>query len=189
MTLIDEMVMAARGVFALLSNNKNSPKFFDLTYAGLAGATIALLISLSLSAFLPSLIGQQDNQALLPYEAIIFTGTIYIIQIGAAAIIFNQFSRLDALVPYLVADFWSTFFVTTAMLLPSVLNLKNDLIMLILAICVLVIKINILRLIIKLPSAWHIVAFFAAQLGSGFIALIVLGHIFGVDPMINSQPQ
>ncbi len=189
MTLFEEMILATRGIFALISNKKDAAKYFDFSAKGLAGATIALLISLSLSAFLPAFLGHVDPQGLMPSQAMIFTSTIYLIQIGATTIIFNQFQRLDGLLPYLVADFWSTFIITIIMLIPALMGIKSDFLMLILAISILIIKINILRLIIKLPSAWHIVGFFVAQLMAGFVGLIILSAIFGVDPMLSNQLQ
>lgn len=179
MTFLEEMKLAFRGVFALVTGQKNAPDFFDNSTRGLVGASIALIVALTVSAFVPAMLNP-DPQSLIPREAFIFTGTVYLLQIGAAAIILNQFSRLDGFLPYLVADFWSTLVVSLVTLIPVLLNARTGLLMLVLAISVLIIKINIARLIIKLPG-WHIVGFFVAHLTAGFIGLTVLGAIFGVE--------
>lgn len=187
MTLINEMILAARGMKALIFNDKNAAKFFDSSYYGFIGASIALLISLAISAFLPIIMGQAEKQHLSAFEAIIFASSIYAVQIGAAAIVLNQLNRLNALLTFLVADFWTTFFITIIMSIPTLFGVNSSLFTLIIAIVILIVKINILRLLIKLP-AMQIVMFFIAQIAAGFVGIIFLSMVFDFN-FVDSQPM
>ncbi len=180
MNIFEEAIRAARGVGALLGSDKKSEQYFDNSYHGLAGATIALLLSLTISAYLPSILGMSDEKGLSAFEAIIFASSLYLIQIGAAAIVFNQIARLDALMIYLIADFWTTFFITIILNIPLLFGVKSSFYMLVVAISTIIIKINIMRLIVKI-SIMQIVMFFIAQLAAGFVGLIILSKIFGID--------
>ncbi len=184
----NEMIMAARGVFAIALGRRDAEKYFDLTIVGLIGALIALILALAISAFLPALLGDPVD-GLSSTTALIFTAGVYLFQIGSAWVVLSLLNRADGFVPYLVVDFWSTFFVTILALVPNALQLETSMVMMVLAIMVLVIKINIIRLIIKLP-VMNIILFFVAHLIAGFVGLLVLGSVLGVDPMvINSQVQ
>jgi len=187
MTLINEAVLAGHGVFSLALGKKDAERFFTLTLFGLTGAAIALIIAMAISAFTPVILGNA-NEMIPPNKAFIYTAGVYLVQIGAGAIVLNQLKRLDAFIPYLVADFWSTFYVTLVTLVISMFNLEKGIFMLVLAILVLAIKINIIRLIVKLPFG-QITLFFAAHLIAGFIALIVLGSILGIEPIQMNELQ
>ncbi len=187
MTFINEMILAARGMNALVSNDKNAVKFFDNSYYGFIGASIALLISLAISAFLPTIMGQAGEPHLSAFKSIIFAASIYAVQIGAAAIVLNQINRLNALLTFLVADFWTTFFITIIMSIPTLFGVNSSLFTLIIAIVILVVKINILRLLIKLP-AMQIIMFFIAQIVAGFVGVIFLSTVFDFN-FINNQPM
>ncbi|MCF6343458.1 MAG: hypothetical protein L3J15_02110 [Devosiaceae bacterium] len=130
MTFIDEMILAARGVFAITIGNRDSAKYFNLTNFGLTGATIALVLSFAISIFVPEFLGIKNN-GLLPFQSLIFIGVVSLFQVGAAAVILYQLNRFDGFVPYLVVDFWSTFFITILTLVPVVFNLQSSSIMLV----------------------------------------------------------
>ncbi len=180
MTLIDEAVSATRGVFALAGGQKDSEKYFDNSDYGLIGAIIALILSIAINAHMPIIAGHAQQQLLGPREATIFISTIYLIQIGVAAIVLNQFNLIERLRAYLIADFWSNFIIIILMAIPALFRVQSLLFVLILAIGTIIIKINIMRLIIKL-NIGQIIIFFVAQLTAGFVGLIILGSIFGVN--------
>jgi len=181
MNFFDEMIAAGRGVLALFMGDQNAAVNFDFSLRGLAGSIIALIIALTLSAYLPVILGSLPAHV-RPHDNLIFTSSVYLVQIVAAALVLHRFARLDAFVPYLVADSWVTFFVTVLALIPVFLQLERSMVLMVLAVVIIVVKVNIVRIIVSL-SVWKIVAFLAVHLMSGVLAQLLLGSLLGMGPL------
>lgn len=132
MTLLDEMISAFHGFIAIITGKRDAEKHFNLTLYGLSGAAIALVISFAISTFVPSIIGDSSSTLSAP-QALSFTAGVFVIQVGAAAIVLNQLNRLDGFVPYLVVDFYSTLFITILAIIPSLLKIQSPMFVIILA--------------------------------------------------------
>jgi len=180
MTLFEEMISAGRGIFALFMGSRDATRHFDFTLRGLIGSIVGLIIALTLSAYLPSLLGT-NSADVRPHQAFIYTSSIYLFQMSTAVVVLRQLNRLDAVVPYLVADNWATFIITLLTLIPIFLQVEPFLVLMVLAIVVVVVKVNIARLIVTL-TPWKIVLFLGAHLLAGFLGQVLFGTIFNLDP-------
>lgn len=177
MTLIEEMMLAARGIVALLLGKREAPQYFDLGLRGLVGSVIAFLVATAVNAYLPMLLDMQTEGATPAWEGLLIVSILMTGQIGASAILLRQFGRLDGLVPYLVADNWATFFVTMISIVLNLVGFSNDLFMLGTVLVVIMLEINIARLIVNLRPL-QIVGLLAVQLVGVTAALMVIGLIF-----------
>jgi len=176
MTLVEEMLAAGRGLFALVTGRRDASRYYDLTQRGLVGSFIALIVATTINTYLPFLQATPVEGA-SAWQVLLFAASIYAMQIGFAAIVLNQFNRLDGLVPYLVADNWATFFVTALTIGLSLAGIGGASAILFLGVLVLIIEINIARLILTL-SPLQIAAFLISQLVAGFMGLMILGAFF-----------
>ncbi len=182
MTLIEEMVQAARGLGALLAGRRNASDYFDLGPRGLAGSFVAFLTATAINAYLPLLMGMTTTERSgHAWQAILMVLLLFGLQVGASAIILKQFGRLDGLVPYLVADNWATFFVTLISVVFGLLGLDGTFMLFATGVVVLVIEVNIARLIVTL-SPWQIAGFLVAQLVGVAVGLLVLGLVLPAPP-------
>lgn len=181
MTFLEEMIAAGRGILALFIGDRNAARYFDFTLRGLVGSFIVLIIALTLSAYLPSILGQAPTEV-RPYEALIYTSSIYLVQIATVITVLRQFGRLDAAIPYMVADNWATFLVTVLTLIPVYLQVEPYLVLMVLAVVVVVIKVNIARLILTL-TPWKIAMFLGAHLLAGFLGQVFFGSILNLNPL------
>jgi hypothetical protein len=176
MTFIEEAMLAARGIAAIVIGRRDAYRFFDLGYGGLAGSMAAFFIALMVNGYLPMLLGATENMA-PAWQSILLALLLFALQIGFAALILKQLGRLDGLVPYIVADNWATFIMTGVSVVLAVLHVSGDFIVMPLGILILIIEINISRLIVTL-TGWRIAAFLAAQFAAVIVGLLVFGAIF-----------
>lgn len=177
MTFLEEAALAARGLLALLTGRRDAPRYFDLGPRGLAGSFLAYLAALLINAYLPPLMGWSTESA---WSSVLISLLLFLTQTGLGALALQQFGRLDGLMPYLVADNWSTFFVTMVSLVLAMFGLSGDVSLVILGLLILVIEINIARLIVTL-SPLQIAAFLIAQVVGVVIGLAVVG-LFAAPP-------
>jgi len=175
MTLIEEMLLAARGMLALLTGRRDASGYFDLTLRGLAGSFVAFLFATTLNAYLPTLLGTASD-IVRPSQALLMAGVLYSLQLGFSALVLNQLKRLDGLVPYLVADNWATFFVTAITILLGLFGLTGDLSLIAVGLVVIVIEINIARLIVTLTPL-QIAMFLIAQMAGVTVGLLIFGML------------
>lgn len=183
MTLIEEMMLAGRGVLALLTGRRDAPRYFDLTLHGLAGSFVAFLVATTLNAYLPVLTGSAP-EGTSASQALLIVALLYAVQMGFSAIVLNQLKRLDGLVPYLVAGNWGTFFITLLTVAISFLSLDGNLVLLMIGILVIVIEINTARIIVTLRPL-QIVMFLVAQMVGVLLALTIVGMML---PMPEVMP-
>ena len=173
MTFIEEALQAGRGIGAIVLGRRDAYRFFDLSFAGLAGSMAAFFLALLINGYLPFLLG--PDQAVGPaWQNIFLALFLFILQLGFAALVLRQFGRLDGLVPYLVTDNWATFFMTMVSVILVLLNVQSDILVLPLGILILIIEINIGRIILTL-SGWQIAAFLAAQFAAVMVGLLGFG--------------
>ena len=173
MTFIEEAVQAARGIGAIIIGRRDAHRFFDLSFAGLAGSMAAFFIALLINGYLPFLVG--GSEAIGPaWQNIFLALLLFALQIGFAALVLRQFGRLDGMVPYIVTDNWATLFMTMVSVALALLNIQSDILVLPLGILILVIEINIGRIILTL-SGWQIAAFLAAQFAAVMFGLLAFG--------------
>lgn len=186
-TIIEELVAASRGVVAIVRGDKKAANYFDFSQRGLAGSFIAFLVITVVSAYVPVLTGQADDQ--IPTSRLLLMAAfLYVVQVGFSALVLRQLNRLDGLVPYLVADNWATFFVTALSTIVSLFGQGGDFVLVIAALLVLIIEINISRLIVTL-SPWQIAMFLVAQIVGVLIGLLIIGAIVPLPPELVTPPS
>ena len=174
------MLAAGRGLLALIVGDRRASSHFVFSPRGLAGSFIAFLAVTAVNASLPVLLGFSGPGVSIT-RSVIMVVVLFALQIGFAAIVLRQLKRLDGLLPYLVADNWSTFFITLGSSLLAVLGLANDLAIVGIGILVIIVEINIARLIVTL-SPLQIAMFLIAQLVGVSIGLLLLGMLFPLSP-------
>lgn len=179
-TIIEELTAAARGVVALIMGDRQAARFFDFSPRGLVGSFIAFLAITGINAALPFALGMNGPAASIARSVVMVT-ILFALQIGFSAIVLRQLKRLDGLVPYLVADNWSTFFITLGSTALALTGLAGDLTLIAVGILVIVVEINIARLIVTL-SPLQIAMFLVAQLVGVSIGLLLIGVMFPLSP-------
>lgn len=174
-----------RGVAALAMGDRKAPGWFDFSERGLVGSFIALLAVIGINAALPLLLGMEGagGSALRSVVTIVF---LLGAQIGASALVLRQIGRQDGLVPYLVADNWATFTITTISLLLPLVGLGNEFTLVMIAILVIVIEVNIARLVVTL-SVGQIVLFLIAQLVGVMVGLLIIGLTLPLPPELAAE--
>lgn len=172
----NEVASAARGVAALVIGDRRAASYFDFSDRGLVGSFIAFLVVALINTAVPLALGIPGMSGTV-FRAIATVIIVLALQIGAAAIVLRQLKRPDALVPYVVADNWATFFLTIATTALGLTGIGGELLMVVTGIVIIIIMVNIARLILTL-TAWQIVTFLVAQLISGIVALMLLTLIF-----------
>jgi hypothetical protein len=172
----NEVASAARGVAALVIGDRRAASYFDFSDRGLVGSFIAFLVVALINTGVPLLLGIPGMSGTV-FRAIATVVIVLALQIGAAAIVLRQLKRPDALVPYIVADNWATFFLTIATTALGLTGVGGELLLVVTGIVIIIVMVNLARLILTL-TAWQIVTFLVAQLISGIVALMVLTVIF-----------
>ena len=176
MTFIEEALLAARGIAAIIIGRRDAYRYFDLSMRGFMGSMAAFFIALMVNGYLPFLL-DPGAAGLSAWKSIVLALVLFGLQLGFAALILRQMGRPDGLIPYLVADNWATFFMTGVSVVLAVLHMSGDLLVLGLGILILFIEINIARLIVTL-SGWQIAGFLAAQFAAVIVGLTVFGALF-----------
>ncbi|MDB5561964.1 MAG: hypothetical protein JWN11_1382 [Hyphomicrobiales bacterium] len=177
-TFLDELTRAARGCVALLVGDKRAAGYFDFSQRGLAGSFIAFLLATAFSAYLPDLL-HAPNGGLPTWKALLVAALLFALQIGFSALALRQIKRLDGLVPYLVADNWSSFFISIGSSLLAAFGFGGDFGIIIVGLLVLVLEINIARIIVTL-SPWQIAMFLVARVVGVSIGLVIFGMFFPI---------
>jgi hypothetical protein len=179
-TLIEEATAAARGVGALIMGDRQAGRFFDFSLRGLVGSFIAFLVITLVNGILPMLMGIEAASGSIG-RSLLITAILFALQIAFSAIVLRQMKRMDGFLPFLVADNWATFFITTGATVLAVFGFTGDLSLIAVAILVLVVEINIARLIIGL-SPLQIAMFLIAQLVGVSVGLLLVGGLLPVPP-------
>lgn len=172
-TLPEEMVAAARGVFAVVIGDRRSAGFFDFSQRGLVGSFVAFLTAVLVNGVTTALLLPDPPAGGFGRELILI-GILYAVQTGLCALILRQFGRLDALVPYLVVTNWANLVVAVV---STALFVLGDLAGIIALVVGLVLQVNVARLIMTL-SLTQIVLFLVAQLVGLTVAFLALIFLF-----------
>lgn len=181
---IDELVDAGRGVAALIVGNRKAPTYFDFSTRGLVGSFIAFLAITGVNALVPLFMASGNTGGAIA-RSVLSLAIVFALQLGFSAIVLNQLKRLDGLVPYLVADNWATFFITTGMTLLGLAGFDGELALIAVGILVIIIEINIARLVVTL-SPLQIAMFLIAQMVGVSIGLLVIGMVIPGPPVPNA---
>jgi len=178
-SLIEEMQAAARGVLALVAGDRRAVHFFDFSTRGLAGSFIAFLIATAINAYLPLLLGMQRPGSSIGRD-LLTVAILFSLQVGCSALLLRQLKRMDGFVPYLVADNWSTFFVTLLSMVLTLLHLGGDVLTFGVFILVMLLEINIARLVLTLRPL-HIVMLLVAQMVGVLVGLLFFGALLAPE--------
>jgi hypothetical protein len=182
-SFIDELAASARGVAAIVVNNRSAPNYFDFTQRGLVGSFIVLLVAAAIDAYLPVLTGTADGGAdqLAPSVVLLLTGVLFSLQAGVGALILRQMHRFDAFVPYLVAGNWASFFATIAANLLKLVGVSDGVGLIFFGLVLFVVEINTARLIMTLTTK-QVVIFLVVQTLAVLMGLILVAGIFFPQP-------
>lgn len=172
-TLLDELMAAGRGCFALLRGDRRSSTYFDFSLRGLVGSFIAFLVVTVLTVFIAPLLMGGSLPAGEATRSIIGTLILLAVKDGAAWLFLRQNGRLDGFIPLIVADNWVNVFGAVLGALVAAVAGPSDVVLLGLGIVVIIVEINIARLIVTL-SAWQIAIFIIVQLVASSIGIMLL---------------
>lgn len=186
-TLLDELIAAARGCFALLIGDRQAAAYFDFRQTGLVGSFIALVLSLAIQAYGPRLFGT-PTPAGVSSGVVILGALVLAVQLGIAWLVLRQLGRSDGFVPFVVVQNWATLFqaILAVLMIASfgepfaidpvsqVAQFTNGSIPFIaLGIAALVVSVNIARLILTLRPL-HVALFVMAQLTTALLIQPIL---------------
>jgi len=178
---------AGRGVFALLIGNRRAAGYFDATQRGLVTSFIALVVAAAIRSFLPIIVSKDHDSALV---SLVQFAILFGVQLGCAVIVLRQIKRMDALVPYLVADNWVTFFVTLIFGALTAAGVAGDTagdgITIIFGIAVLVLEVNIARIVMGLAPL-QIASLVVAELVGALLAVGIIILLFPLPPDAMAQ--
>jgi len=177
-TFIEEMMAAGRGVLGLFVGNRQAGGYFDFSQRGLATSFIALLFVSALSAAMPTIMNGGEGSIA---GSLLIVAILFVLQLGFAVIVLRQLRRMDGFVPYLVADNWSTFFLSLISTAVVAAGFAGEFTLIVLGVIVILVRVNIARLIVTL-SPIKIAMFLTAQLVGAAIGLLVIGFLFPVPP-------
>lgn len=188
-TFLDELVAAGRGCVALLIGNRQAASFFDFSQRGLVGSFIALVISIAVQAFGPSLLGHPPSAG-VSSGTVILGSLVIAIQFGVAWAVLRALGRGDGFVPFLVALNWAALF--EAFLALGVIGIFGEPFQMlpsgelafasgtmpfaVLGIGALVVAVNVARLIVTLRPG-HAALFIGAQFLAALVSPLVLGSL------------
>lgn len=181
MSYLEEIMMAGRGVFAIIFGRRDASRYFRLDLAGLMGSLIALLVVEGAGAFLPAMMG--DPGPLTAAQLVLSSLVIFAMQVGGAAIVLNQIGRLDAFIPYMVTDNWASVFISLIAVVLTLLGFDPAVLQVVLVVVVLAVLINIGRVIMTLRPL-QIAALMLVMLISVFVGLTFIALVFPIDPAI-----
>jgi hypothetical protein len=187
-TFLEELMAAGRGVFALLTGNRRAAGYFDISQRGLVTSFIALVLAATIRSFLPILVARDHDSALVSLIQFVI---LFGVQLGFTVIVLRQIKRMDALIPYLVADNWVTFFVTLifgALLAAGIggEGTAGEGLTIILGISVLVLEVNIARIVMGLTPL-QIASLIVAELVGALLAVGIIILIFPPPPEVMAQ--
>ena len=174
MTLTEEMLAAARGCVALLIGQRDAPRYFNFSYAGLAGSAIAVLVAVAIKAYLPVLAGGNSPAIAPAWQNFSIVTFLLVLQLAITWWYLRQIGRLDGFIPYVVASNWTALFFTFISIAIALLGVGDVAALLLVGIALLVLEINIARLIVTL-TGWQIVIFMVVQAVGGFVGLMLIG--------------
>ena len=184
-TFIEEALSAGRGVFALLIGDRKAAGRFDLSLRGLAGALIALLAVEVIVSYGPALLGAGSPGGV--GVGLLLGLAAAAMQVAMVGLFLRLVRRTDGFLPFLVADFWASAFLTAVYVLLVLLNLPPLVVTLGFAVVAVAVEVNIARLIVTLPPL-QVVGLVIAEVIGGLIALQVLGPLLGLPPELAAVP-
>jgi len=183
-SLIDEARLAAQGTARVIAGRPDAPLYFGEGLPALFGSLLALVVAIAFSlAITTAQIAITGATPLVSsFETVATTAIIFLGQVGGTYAAFRTLKRADRFVPYLVADNWTSFYLSIATAVLGAFGLDAGIILLAVALVTLVAKVNIARLIAELRLG-GIAILIIAQICGGAAALLVVGLLFGPVPV------
>jgi hypothetical protein len=181
-TFLEEATSAIQGCWALIIGRQDAARFFDFTQRGLIGSFIALVLATGISVFGPALLGVPSLPGAAT-SATMLAALLFALQIGAAYLVLRQMGRLDGLVPFMVADNWVNFVVSSVGTIILVLVGGSDVMLFAVGIISIVVEVNIARRILTL-SPMQVATFIVVQIVAQLIGVLILGGI-----LLQSMPS
>lgn len=172
-TLTEEFTAATRGFLALLTGNRAAPGFFDFSQRGLAGSFLALIAATLVTAYGPLLIGGSVGSIT---RAVMLSAVLLALQLGVIYVVLRAMGRQDGFIPYLVADNWTTLFISVITVVGVGLLGAGDMALIVIGLVAIVVEINIARLIVTL-APMQIVMFIAAQFAAQFMGIVLFADL------------
>jgi hypothetical protein len=175
----DAMRSALVGVGAIITGKRDATTHFDVSRPGLLDSFIALLISTGISAALPMLLGTPGAKG-TAFELVVSVALLFAAQVGASAMVLNLLGKRDRLIPYVIADNWSSFFVTLGTLALTIMGAPDGILLFPAVILVIAIEINVARVIVGLKPM-QVAMFIASHFVAALLGLLILRAIFAPD--------
>lgn len=185
-TLLDELIAAARGSYALLLGNRQASTYFDFSQRGLVSSIIALLVAVTVWSFSGLLLGAPVPSG-LPTQIVLINIVTFGLQAGVAWLLLRQMGRTDGFIPYLVATNWVAALTAVVFVLSSLLGPVGAVLLLAALIAGLVVVVNICRLIVTLKPM-QIVIFLVLQAVGVTLGIALVGSFF-IDPALLAAAQ
>lgn len=170
-----ELRAAIRGVFALVTGDRNAPAFFDFSSAGVASSFVPVLVVAVLEMVEQMAVGAVGPGGVT--AGAVQTGIVYATFIGATALLLAAIGRRDAFRPFLVTYNWANAVLTLAV---GVLMLFSTVVAMGLAfVGTLAMIINIGRLVMTLKTS-QVVMLMLTQIIGGALSLLIISALYSV---------
>ena len=168
-----ELRSAFRGIFALMTGDRNAAGYFDFSPAGVAGSFVPVLVVAGFEMLEQLVLGASAPGDIT--QSAIQTGLIYATFIGATALLLAAIGRRDAFRPFIVTYNWANAVLT---LLVGILMMFGVVIAMTVAfVGTLVMIINIGRLIMTLKPS-QVVMLMLTQIIGGALSLLLLSALY-----------
>lgn len=187
---LEEMVDAARGIYALIRGEKEKLGYFNFSQSGLVGSFIAVFIGLILQELFAGS-GPEEFQVpawanLLSYA--ILYATPFIVAYGFLGIIGER----DRMRGYIVVNNWASFFFTLIIVAIFIFQLLASVGYFVIVVLTIIIFWRTARIILGFSVPQTIIFFVATVMGVLVAAMISVNIMFaaaGVDPSVFLEPQ
>jgi len=187
---LEEMVDAARGIYALIRGEKEKLGYFNFSQSGLVGSFIAVFIGLILQELFAGP-GPEEFQVpawanLLSYA--ILYATPFIVAYGFLGIIGER----DRMRGYIVVNNWASFFFTLIIVAIFIFQLLASVGYFVIVVLTIIIFWRTARIILGFSVPQTIIFFVATVMGVLIAAMISVNIMFaaaGVDPSVFLEPQ
>ncbi|AVX05589.1 hypothetical protein [Maritalea myrionectae] len=187
---LEEMIDAAKGVFALIRGEKDKLGYFNFSQSGLVGSFIAVLIGLALQEVFSGP-GPEDLQVpawanLISYA--LLYATPFLVAYGFLSIIGER----DRMLGYMVANNWASFFFTLILVAIFIFQLLASVGYFVIVVLTILVFWRTARLILGFTIPQTIIFFVATIMAVLMAAMLTVNILFaaaGVDPAVFLDAQ
>lgn len=187
---LEEMIDAAKGVFALIRGEKDKLGYFNFSLSGLVGSFIAVLIGLTLQEIFSGP-GPEDLQVpawanLLSYT--LLYATPFLVAYGFLSII----GQRERMLAYMVANNWASFFFTLIIVAIFIFQLLASVGYFVIVVLTILVFWRTARIILGFTMPQTIIFFVATIMAVLMAAMLTVNILFaaaGVDPAVFLDAQ